>query len=406
MTTRNRSRTVLTLAAVAMMVILTAASAGAAITFDGFMSWLGSGNPYTGTFDASGSDKLVVVATGEHNFPNNLSGDIVNITYDGVSLTKAVEVNPADPATGGHGQTATDIWYLDNPGAVHTSGAIVFSVVGNGNNYVYTAMGLSGAAPGVGPAAPAPGASSVNLTTTVADSMVIFNIGMGGQGNTASPLPGVTATSPAGAVTIDGLEAGNNWAGHAVAYAPISSPGLYTFSFDTTKTDVATIAAAFEDAYVDPNLPTVDAGVDMITLSRMDVVLAPTVVNNDTEVPQRDLSYTWTTDAPDGYTVQWNPSNTVEAPTVTITPDTTGNPSTVTLTLKVDLVGTSSSASDTMEIDVYDDACLAAQIVSSPSEPFDPSDFDKNCITDLRDYAVLAAKWLVDYALTAPITKP
>jgi hypothetical protein len=404
MITRNQTKikTVLILAAVAMATLPT--SANAAITFDGFQSW--QPTSALGTFDASGSDKLVVVVTGEHNFNQSANGQIYDITYDGHSLTKAVDVDPKKISEGGHGDTATDIWYLDNPGAVHTSGALAASVSGNGNNYVYTAIGLSGTAAGVGPTAAAPGAASVDLTTTTAGSMVIFNIGMGGGGNTASPLPGVTATSPVGAVTIDGLEAGNNWAGHAVAYAAISSPGLYTFSFDTTKTDVATIAAAFEDAYVDPNLPTVDAGVDMITLSGMDVVLAPTVVNNDTQDPNRPLSHTWTTDAPGGYTVQWNPSNTVEAPTVTITPDTPGNPQTVTLTLKVDLVGTSSSASDTMEIDVYDDACLAAQVVSSPSEPFDPSDFDKNCITDLRDYAVLAAKWLVDYALTAPVAKP
>ena len=154
----------------------------------------------------------------------------------------------------------------------------------------------------------------------------------------------------------------------------------------------------------DPNIPDVDAGVDMITLSGMDVALEPTVVNNDTQDPNRPLSYTWTTDAPGGYTVAWDPSNTVEAPTVTITQDTPGNPQTVTLTLKVDLVGTSSSASDTMTIDVYDDSCLAAKAVG-PVE-FAPSDFDENCTTDLRDYAVLAAKWLVDYALTAPIPKP
>jgi len=51
-----------------------------------------------------------------------------------------------------------------------------------------------------------------------------------------------------------------------------------------------------------------------------------------------------------------------------------------------------------------------------------PTDFDENCVTDLRDYAVLAsawpddsnleelaemtAKWLVEYALTAPVPKP
>ena len=56
------------------------------------------------------------------------------------------------------------------------------------------------------------------------------------------------ANSPAGAVTIDGLEAGNNWAGHAVASADIASPSTQTFSFDTINTDVATIAAEFLSA--------------------------------------------------------------------------------------------------------------------------------------------------------------
>ena len=157
----------------------------------------------------------------------------------------------------------------------------------------------------------------------------------------------------------------------------------------------------------DPNLPDVDAEVDMITLSGMDVVMAPTVFNNDTAVPQKSLSHTWTADPDTGVVITEdgiNPDDpaTKEA-TVTIT-KATANPSTVTLTLKVDLVGTSSTASDSMEIDVYNDACLAAKAVG-PVE-LDPTDFDENCTTDLRDYAILAAKWLVDYALTAPVPKP
>ena len=394
MTTRNRFKAILTIAAVAMAIL--AASANAAITFDGFQSW--QPTSALGTFDASGSDKLVVVATGEHNFPNNLSGNIVNITYDGVGLTKAVEVNPADPATGGHGQTATDIWYLDNPGRYHTAGLIQASVSGNGNNYVYTAIGLSGTAEGVGPTAAAPGAATVDLTTTAAGSIVIFNIGMGGQGNTASPLPGVTANSPAGAVTIAGLEAGNNWAGHAVARADISSPGLYTFSFDTTKTDVATIAAAFEDGFVDANLPSVDAGVDMVTWSGQAVQLDPNVVNNDTQVPQRPLSYAWSAEPPDGVEFS-NPA--ALAPTVMIT-KATDNPSVVTLTLAVTLPG-KDPVTDTMTIDVYDDACLAA--LDLGLAVIDPTDLDENCITNFKDIAVMATTWLVDYTLTEPVPK-
>jgi len=248
---RNRFPLVVASAAVAMVALALATPANAAIIFDGFMSWQPTSAFNLATFDASGSDKLVVVATGEHNFPGNYTGNIASITYDGIALTKAVEVNPADPATGGHGQTATDIWYLDNPGAVYTSGALAASISGNGNNYVYTAIGLSGTRPGVGATATAPGAASVNLTTTSADSMVISSIGMGGQGNTASPLPGVTANSPTEAVTITGLEAGSNWAGHAVARTVVNSPGLQTFSFNTAKTDVATIAAEFRAARLD-----------------------------------------------------------------------------------------------------------------------------------------------------------
>jgi hypothetical protein len=57
-----------------------------------------------------------------------------------------------------------------------------------------------------------------------------------------------------------------------------------------------------------------------------------------------------------------------------------------------------------MTIDVYDDACKVAISIGLATE--NPTDLDKNCITDLRDYAILAAKWLVDNALTAPIAKP
>ncbi len=240
---RMRAMVAWAIAGVAMIAL--AAPAHAGITFDGFMSWQPTSAFNLATFDASGSDKLVVVATGEHNFNQSAGGQIYTITYDGLSLTKAVDVDPKKIDEGGHGDTATDIWYLDNPGAFHTSGALAASVSGNGNNYVFTAIALSGTLPGVGATATAPGTSSVNLTTTAADSMVIFNVGMGGAGNTASPLPGVTATSPTGAVTIDGLKAGSNWAGHAVARATISSPGPQTFSFSTTNTDVATIAAEF-----------------------------------------------------------------------------------------------------------------------------------------------------------------
>ncbi len=394
MTTQNRFRTVLTIAGVAMAMLT--ASANAEITFDGFQSW--QPTSALGTFDASGSDKLVVVVTGEHNFNQSAGGQIHDITYDGQSLTKAVDVDPNKISEGGHGDTATDIWYLDNPRAVHTSGALAASVSGNGNNYVYTAIGLSGAADGVGATATAPGAASVDLTTT-AGSMVIFNIGMGGGGNTASPLPGVTATSPAAAVMIDGLEAGSNWAGHAVAYAAISSPGLQTFSFDTIKTDVATIAAAFEDAFVDANIPSVDAGRDVITWSGEPVTLDPNVVVKQGS-GWTDLTYAWSAEPSEG--VEFSDPDAL-APAVTIT-KTTDNPSVVTLTLGVNKEGrTEPPVTDAMTVELYDDSCLAAKAVGSLE--LDPTDIDGNCITVFGDFALMAVAWLDDYALTEPVAK-
>jgi hypothetical protein len=225
------------------------------ITFNGSFSWAQGGNPSTNTFNASGSDKLVVVATGEHNFGGVLSSNIVSITYDGVALTKAVEINPIAVSAGGHGQTAHDIWYLDEPGLVHSSGRIVATVDGNGMNYVYTAIGLSGTAPGVGAVAGISARSSVNLITSSTSSMVISAVGMGGNGNTAANAT-VNPTSPAQAVKISNLVAGSNWASHVTARTSGVAVANNTYSFSTALTDVATITAEFLAAPVDLVPPT------------------------------------------------------------------------------------------------------------------------------------------------------
>jgi hypothetical protein len=58
---------------------------------------------------------------------------------------------------------------------------------------------------------------------------------------------------------------------------------------------------------------------------------------------------------------------------------------------------------DSMTIEVYDDACLAA-MAAGPVE-YDKTDIDGNCITAFPDFAVMAAAWLNDYALTGPVAK-
>jgi hypothetical protein len=78
-------------------------------------------------------------------------------------------------------------------------------------------------------------------------------------------------------------------------------------------------------------------------------------------------------------------------------------PSTVSMTLAVNDENNPTPVEDTMEIDVYEDACKAA--IDGGVATYDETDFDNNCITDLKDLGVLLAEWLVDNALTAPIPK-
>jgi len=181
-----------------------------------------------------------VVATGEHNFPNNPTGQILDITYDGVSLTNAVDRDPID----GLNATAADIWYLDDPGSVHVSGALDATVTGNGNNYVYTVLALSNTMPGVGATAiSVMNSKSVALDGLGPDSLVLASHGMGGDGNTADVLS-VDAVAPA--TELSDLEAGNNWAGHVTSYTNGVVAGNATYSFTGgSTTGVVTIAAEF-----------------------------------------------------------------------------------------------------------------------------------------------------------------
>lgn len=93
--------------------------------------------------------------------------------------------------------------------------------------------------------------------------------------------------------------------------------------------------------------------------------------------------------------------NTAEVPTVTVTKDTASS-SAVMLTFAVTPEG-EKPVEDTMTIDVYDDSCLAAKAVGTAE--FDPTDIEGNCITDFEDFALMAATWLVDYILKAPVSK-
>jgi len=215
---------------------MAAAPAGAEITVDGTGFWASTSSPVIGTFDASGSDKLVVIATGEHGFNQTANGQINTITYDGVELIKLVDRNPIkavadDPETPEDetvlvDDTANDIWYLDNPGS--STGLIEVNATTRG---CVTVIALSGTAEGAGNwVIGERDTSSANLTTS-ADSIVIASYGMGGSGNTAR----VTNVDWDGDVEVSAQENGNVWDGHVTGYTNGVAEGDDIYSFTDTN---------------------------------------------------------------------------------------------------------------------------------------------------------------------------
>lgn len=389
MNTRTNVKTLLSIAFVAMAVMAT--SANAEITFDGSVSWDISAG--TGTLNAGDSDKLVVIVTGEHNF-GNTSGNVNYVTYDGVGLIQATNLDPVDSTS----ITASDIWYLDNPGSVHTDGTIAASV--NGNNYVFTAFALSGTDPGVGATAISDlNSKSVDLTTTINGSFVIAYLTMGGDHETDNRshrnMANVTSVDADVPLTeLSAIAVGSQYSGHVTGYVNGVSAGTETYSFTGGDNyGVYTIAAEFPPYIPDPNLPSVDLGKSWITWSGQPVTLDPTVVNNDTQVPQRSLSYTWSANPADG--VEFYPNANVQSPDVIIIKNAnTGDATTVELTLAATLEGLG-TIEEVMNIQVFDDACNAS--IGSGSVIAGAGDFNRNCFTDIDDFALLAAEWLVDY---------
>lgn len=230
---------------------LAAGSTNAAVIYGGsFQSWqtrttsntdnvtvVGSG------FDASGFDKLVVIATTENGNPGSPAGRIDTVTYDGVPLTLAVASLPiaADPGVGiPFNQNFTSIWYLDNPPT--TAGVI--ATTGN-SRIVATAFGLNGTAAGFGNTAeikdPTQGSGGYSVSLASAtDSLVVSAIGLGGNGNTGA----AGGVDPISGTEIDGLNVASNWVGHVAAYGP-GNGGTYGFTDSSPTGDVSTIAVEF-----------------------------------------------------------------------------------------------------------------------------------------------------------------
>jgi len=212
--------------------------------------------------------------------------------------------------------------------------------------------------------------------------------------------------------------------GHSTSYGALGSSGqVHQGRSDKTTewiwrtwtgepSDEALHMYALSDPLVilaDPNAPDVDAGGDWVTWSGRPVTLDATVVNNDPGNPPADLTYAWTVDD-DSLA---NPELTIiltgadrEDVMVKITKTApTGDATVVTMTLAANNAGSGlDDVRDTVRIKVYDDACHAA--IDRALARIDSTDFNADCVTNLADFAVMAANWLSDATITAPIEKP
>jgi len=432
MTTQNRIKTVLTLAIAAVAVL--AASANASWTpaelKDGVELWLDAADASTITKDGSNMVSQW----------NDKSGNDRHVSQSGSPKPTYVE-------TGFNGGTMPSLQFVEGDGA-HAGNSLtlsglslpasewaVFAVVDDQSNDNEQMLF----------AAPAGGFDEHRVWLDLRGPSIRSDSGNGGSSN-ATHVAGeqqlyFVLSGTSSEVLRDGTQvAGNNGTyvnrpiikfsvgargetGHAGMNGDIAEFILLSYVPSTDDREMLEGYLAWkwglEDAlpgdhtyktaapWADPNFPEVDAGVDMISWSGQAVAMEPNVV----ETPGSDwtsLTYLWTAE-PNGIgdpdlDVAITGADT-EYASVTITKTApTGDATVVTMTLAVNNEDREGKpVQNSMTIDVYDDSCLAAQAIGPVL--FDITDIDGNCVTAFPDFAVMAATWLDDYTLTAPVPK-
>jgi hypothetical protein len=233
------------------------------VTLDGSTTSNSTSGTHDLVFDASASDKLVVIVTGENGNPGSLAGKVNSITYDGVAMTQAVGRLPIGSSPSGPvDQLYNDIWYLDDPAAATASANandINLAVPGNiraslNSRGVITAIRLSGTATGVGATAiSAQEVKRVSLLAATSGGMVLASYGMGGDGNTANTQSVNTTPTTA---ELTAVKQGSDWNGHVTSRTSVASPALVTAIFTGGNTiGTHTIAAEFPGALVGGGSP-------------------------------------------------------------------------------------------------------------------------------------------------------
>jgi hypothetical protein len=233
------------------------------VTLDASTTSNSTNTIHTLVFDASASDKLVVIVTGENGNPGLTTGAVNSLSYDGVPMTKAVGRLPiGSPPSAFVDQLYNDIWYLDDPAAATasasasdpdllTTGNIRANLTTRG---VITAIRLSGTAPGAGATViSGQGIKNVTLLAGTTGGIILASHGMGGDGNTADTENVNTTPAPA---ELSAVKQGSNWDGHVTSRTMVTAPGYYTATFTGGNViGTHTIAAEFLGALVSGGSP-------------------------------------------------------------------------------------------------------------------------------------------------------
>jgi hypothetical protein len=176
--------------------------------------------------------------------------------------------------------------------------------------------------------------------------------------------------------------------------------------FEVWATDnlgnAAHIDAVVLDVSFDDNLPGVEiATKSKNTFSGQTIELAGSVTAGTGDP---NPTYSWSTAPNSSVDLDIVISDTPLTPSITITKNTpTGGATTVTVMLSASNEDDDTVVTATITIDVYDDACQMGTALDSIT--YDKGDINKDCITNLADFARLAIGWMDDYAATETATR-
>lgn len=222
---KNHTKTLLAALAASAACIGSASAATISITDSGGYAFVGSASSHTvtsanlDTFNANGSDKLVVTITGERAGASN--NTVTGVTYGGEALSLAIAADSASSTA-----RKLSIWYLDD---VNVTGDIVVTYAGSQSGIGISALALNGTVDGL--------VSTVNngaiTTTTNGEFVVAAGVANGGAITAETPLTQLLSSADGSTGSSTG----------SAGYYTVPTAGSFTPSFTG---DESFIAASFQ----------------------------------------------------------------------------------------------------------------------------------------------------------------